>query len=100
MGHAATSTEKQTCSGLDLDAQELDDEGQPPEREEDPKENFISHHAASGTFNDSMVGGEAGNREMCRLAGGQVLAATERASEEISLLAVHPRSPIGLLRVA
>lgn len=56
------------CSGLDLDGLEVDGEEDKPEREEvDPKENFISHLAASGTFNDSspVAGGEEGDGEIC-----------------------------------
>ncbi|CAM9111431.1 unnamed protein product [Ectocarpus sp. 4 AP-2014] len=44
--------EKKT--GLDLDAQDMSTEDTAQEdREIDPKENFVQHHAESGTFNES-----------------------------------------------
>lgn len=43
-----------SCSGLDLDAQDMSTgDTMPDDREVDPKENFIQHHTMSGTFDES-----------------------------------------------
>eukprot|EP00903_Cladosiphon_okamuranus_P020246 g18581.t1 len=52
------------ATGLDLDAQEISDEGDDAsDREVDPTENYLMHHAASGTFNDSAVEGSGGSED-------------------------------------